>query len=291
MLRFRRRNDTFLGLLVAGEWLQRSASARAKAVQVDVRRAHSARVYDYWLGGKDNFASDRDAAEEAIGVNPGIVGDARANRAFLARAVTVLARDHGMAQFLDIGTGLPTNRNTHEIAQAVNPAAHVVYVDNDPIVLAHARAMLISGPDGRCDYVDADLRDPAMILKAAARTLDLNRPVALLLLLVLHLIPDEDGPHEVVSSLLRGLAEGSYLVVSHPASDVRADPVAEMTRRINQRLRGPNATLRGRDQTSRFFDGLELLEPGVVQPPQWRPDPGDPAPPDVPIWCGAGRKP
>jgi hypothetical protein len=130
-----------------------------------------------------------------------------------------------------------------------------------------------------------------MILKAAARTLDLNRPVALLLLLVLHLIPDEDGPHEVVSSLLRGLAEGSYLVVSHPASDVRADPVAEMTRRINQRLRGPNATLRDRDQTSRFLDGLELLEPGVVQPPQWRPDPGDPDPPDVPIWCGAGRKP
>jgi hypothetical protein len=248
-------------------------------------------VYDYWLGGKDNFASDRDAAEEAIGANPGIVGDARANRAFLARAVSVLARDHGVAQFLDIGTGLPSDRNTHEIAQSVDPAARVVYVDNDPIVLAHARAMLISGPAGQCDYVDADLRDPAIILKAAARTLDLNRPVALLLLLVLHLIPDEDGPREVVGSLLEGLAEGSYLVVSHPASDVRPDPVAEMTRRMNQRLRGPRATLRGRDQTSRFFDGLELLEPGVVQPPQWRPGPDEPAPPDVTIWCGAARKP
>jgi S-adenosyl methyltransferase len=248
-------------------------------------------VYDYWLGGKDNFASDRDAAEEAIGTNPGIIGDARANRAFLARAVSTLASEHGVRQFLDIGTGLPCNRNTHEIAQSIDPSARVVYVDNDPIVLAHARAMLISGPDGRCGYVDADLRDPAVILKAAARTLDLNRPVALLLLLVLHLIPDKDGPHEVVSSLLTGLAEGSYLVVSHPASDVRPDQVAEMTRRMNQRLRGPNATLRDRDQAARFFDGLELLEPGVVQPPQWRPDPGELAPPDVPIWCGAGRKP
>jgi hypothetical protein len=276
---------------VAGEWLQRSASGRDKAAQVDVRRAHSARVYDYWLGGKDNFAADRDAAEEAIGANPGIVEDARANRAFLARAVAVLAREHGVRQFLDVGTGLPSARNTHEIAQSIDPAARVVYVDNDPIVLAHARAMLVSGPDGHCGYVDADLRDPAILLRAAARTLDLDRPVALLLLLVLHLIPDEDGPHEVVSSLVKGLPEGSYLVVSHPASDVRPDSVAEMTRRINQRLRGPNATVRDREQTSRFFDGLELLEPGVVQPPQWRPDPGEPALPDVTIWCGAGRKP
>ena len=243
-------------------------------------------MYDYWLGGKDNFASDRDAAEEAIGANPGIVGDARANRAFLARAVSVLAREHGVAQFLDVGTGLPSDRNTHEVAQSIAPAARVVYVDNDPIVLAHAHAMLISGPDGQCDYVDADLRDPAIILKTAARTLDLNRPVALLLLLVLHLIPDEDGPHEVVSSLLQGLAEGSYLVVSHPASDVRPDSVAEMTRRMNQRLRGPKATLRDRDQTSRFFDGLKLLEPGVVQPQQWRPDPGE-AWPRRTCHCGA----
>jgi hypothetical protein len=248
-------------------------------------------VYDYWLGGKDNFASDRDAAEEAIGANPGIVEDARANRAFLARAVSVLARDHGVTQFLDIGTGLPADHSTHEIAQSIDPTARVVYVDNDPIVLAHARAILVSGPDGRCGYVDADLRDPAVILKAAARTLDLNRPVALLLLLVLHFIPDADGPQEVVSSLLEGLAEGSYLVVSHPASDVRRDSVAEMTRRMNQRLRGPRATLRDRNQTSRFFGGLELLEPGVVQPPQWRPAPGEPPRPDVPLWCGAGRKP
>ena len=158
-------------------------------------------------------------------------------------------------------------------------------------MLAHARAMMVSGPDGSCDYVDADLRDPAVILKAATRTLDLGQPVALMLLLVLHLIPDADGPHEVVRSLLAGLPAGSYLVVSHPAADIRPDSVAEMTRKMNQRLKGPKATVRGHDQVSRFFDGLELLEPGVVEPPQWRPGPDEPAPPDVTIWCGAGRKP
>jgi hypothetical protein len=276
---------------VAGQWLQRSASGRDKAAQIDVRRAHSARVYNYWLGGKDNFAADREAAEEAIAATPGIVEDVRANRAFLVRSVRFLARERGVRQFLDIGTGLPAAPNTHEAAQAIDPAARIVYVDNDPVVVAHARAMMVSGPDGIVDYVDADLRDPAVILKAAARTLDLNRPVALMLLLILHLIPDADGPHEVVRSLLAALPEGSYLVVSHPASDIRPDSVAEMTRKLNQRLKGPNATVRDHDETSRFFDGLELLEPGVVEPPQWRPDPGEPAPPDVTIWCGAGRKP
>jgi hypothetical protein len=279
---------------VAGQWLQRSASGRDKAsqaAQVDVRRAHSARVYDYWLGGKDNFAADRDAAEEAIAASPGIVEDVRANRAFLARAVRFLAGERGVRQFLDIGTGLPAAAGTHEVAQSADPSARVVYVDNDPIVLAHARAMMVSGPDGSCDYVDADVRDPAVILKAAGRTLDLGQPVALMLLLVLHLVPDADGPHEVVRSLLAGLPAGSYLVVSHPAADIRPDSVAEMTRKMNQRLKGPKATVRGHDQVSRFFDGLELLEPGVVQPPQWRPGPDEPAPPDVAIWCGAARKP
>jgi len=275
---------------VAGQWLQKSAPVRDKAAQIDVRRAHSARVYDYWLGGKDNFAADREAAEEAIAASPGIVADARANRAFLARSVRFLARERGVRQFLDIGTGLPSPPDTHDTAQSIDPAARVVYIDNDPIVIAHARAMMISGPDGSCDHVEADLRDPAVILKAAGRTLDLRHPVALLLLLILHLIPDADGPEEVVRSLLAGLPEGSYLVVSHPASDIRPDSVADMTRRMNQRLKGPKATVRDRDQVTRFFDGLELLEPGVVEPPQWRPDPDAPAPSDVAIWCGAGRK-
>jgi S-adenosyl methyltransferase len=290
MLRFRRRDETFMECWVAGQWLQRSASGREKAAQIDVRRAHSARVYNYWLGGKDNFAADREAAEEAIAASPGIVADAQANRAFLARSVRFLARERGVRQFLDIGTGLPSTPNTHEVAQGIDPAARVVYVDNDPIVVAHARAMMVSGPDGSVDYVDADLRDPALILKAAARTLDLNRPVALMVLLILHLIPDADGPHEVVRSLLAGLPEGSYLVLSHPASDIRPDSVAEMTRKMNQRLKGPKATVRDHDQTSRFFDGLELVAPGVVEPPQWRPDPDEPAPPDVTIWCGVGLK-
>ena len=190
---------------MAGQWLQRSASGRDKAAQIDVRRAHSARVYDYWLGGKDNFAADRDAAEQAIAASPGIVADVRANRAFLARSVRFLARECGVRQFLDIGTGLPSSPNTHEAAQSADPLARVVYVDNDPIVVAHARAMMVSGPEGSCDYVDADLRDPALILKAATRTLDLSRPVALMLLLVLHLIPDADGPYDVVRSLLAAL--------------------------------------------------------------------------------------
>ena len=290
MLRFRGAT-TQMECWVSGLWLQRSASTRGKAAQIDVRRAHSARVYDYWLGGKDNFAADRDAAEEAIAASPGIVETVRANRAFLARSVRFLAAECGVRQFLDIGAGLPSAPNTHEIAQSAGPSGRVVYVDNDPIVVAHARAMMVSGPDGSCDCVDADLRDPALILKAAARTLDLSRPVALLLLLILHLIPEADGPHDVVSALLAGLPEGSYLVVSHPAGDIRPDSVAEMTRRMNQRLDGPKATMRDRQQISRFFDGLELLEPGVVEPPQWRPVPGKPAPPDVTIWCGAGRKP
>jgi hypothetical protein len=277
---------------VAGQWPQQHVSGLDQAARVDTRLPHSARVYDYWLGGKDNFATDRDAAEEAIAANPGIVADVRANRAFLTRSVRYLAGECGVSQFLDIGTGLPAASNTHQVAQAADPAARVVYVDNDPVVLTHARALLTSGPAGRCDYVYADLRDQATILRAAAGTLDLSRPVAVLLLLVLHLIPDADDPHLVVSSLLAVLPAGSYLVLAHPASDVRTDAVAEMTRRMNQRLGGTMATMRDRAAISRFFSGLELIEPGVVQPQQWRPGPAEPGgPAEVTAWCGVARKP
>jgi len=249
-------------------------------------------MYDYWLGGKDNFAADRDAAEEAIAANPGIVADVRANRAFLTRSVRYLAGECGISQFLDIGTGLPAASNTHEVAQAADPAARVVYVDNDPVVLTHARALLTSGPAGRCDYVYADLRDQATILHAAGGTLDLSRPVAVLLLLVLHLIPDADDPHLVVRSLLAAMPPGSYLVLAHPASDVRTGAVAEMTRRMNHRLGGIKATMRDQAAISRFFSGLELAEPGVVQPQQWRPEPAEPGDPaEVTAWCGVARKP
>jgi hypothetical protein len=248
-------------------------------------------VYDYWLGGKDNFTADRDAAQEAIAANPGIVADAQANRAFLARSVQCVASGYGIRQFLDIGTGLPAASNTHEVAQSVASDARIVYVDNDPIVLSHARALLTSGPFGGCDYVDADLRDPAGILRAAARTLDLSQPVALMLLMILHLIPGADGPHEVVRTLMQALPSGSYLLLSHPASDIRTTAMAEMTRRMNQRITGTKATLRERAEITRFFTGLDLLEPGVVQPQRWRPGPDEPVPPEVTAWCGVAVKP
>jgi hypothetical protein len=237
--------------------------------EFDTGYAHSARIYNYWLGGKDNFAADREAAEQAIAANPGIVTDVRANRAFLTRVVHYLAAECGVRQFLDIGTGLPTASNTHEVAQAAAPAARVVYADNDPIVLAHARALLSSTAQGATDYLDADLRDPNGILRAAARTLD----------------------YGIVGALVRALPSGSYLVLAHPASDIRAEKMAEMTRRVNRRMSGPPATMRDRAAITRFFDGLDLLEPGVVQPQQWRPGPGALGPAQVTAWCGVARKP
>jgi trans-aconitate methyltransferase len=262
-----------------------------KGPELDTEHAHPARIYNYWLGGKDNFAADREAAEQAIAANPGIVTDVRANRAFLVRAVRHLAGECGVRQFLDIGTGLPTAGNTHEVAQDVAPRARVVYVDNDPIVLAHARALLTSAPEGKTDYLDADLRDTEAILQGAARTLDFGQPVALMLLIIMHLIPDSDDPYAIVARLMGALPSGSYLVLAHPASDIRPAQMAEMTRRVNARLSGPPATMRDRAAITRFFDGLELLAPGVVQPQQWRPDPGMLAPPQVTAWCGVARKP
>jgi hypothetical protein len=257
----------------------------------DTGHAHSARVYNYWLGGKDNYEADREAAEQAIAANPGIIADVRANRAFLTRAVRYLAAEGGVAQFLDIGTGLPTAGNTHEVAQEAAPSARVVYVDNDPVVLAHARALLTSTPQGETAYLDADLRDTSAILSAAARTLDFKLPIALMLLIILHLIPDADDPHGLVAGLLDALPSGSYLVLAHPASDIRAAEMAEMTKRVNQRMSGQGATMRDLGSISRFFDGLDLIPPGVVQPQQWRPEPGPAGPAQVTAWCGVARKP
>ena len=267
-----------------------SDQAAVPAPEFDTGYAHSARIYNYWLGGKDNFAADREAAEQAIAANPGIITDVRANRAFLTRVVRYLAAERGVRQFLDIGTGLPTASNTHEVAQAAVPAARVVYADNDPIVLAHARALLTSTPEGATAYLDADLRDPQAIRQAAARTLDFAQPIALMLLIILHMIPDEDDPYGIVGTLVQALPSGSYLVLAHPASDIRAAKMAEMTRRVNQRMSGPPATMRDRAAITRFFDGLDLLEPGVVQPQQWRPEPGALSPAQVTAWCGVARK-
>ena len=256
---------------------------------VDPLTPSSARIYDYWLGGKDHYAVDREAAEQAIAANPGIVADVQANRAFLARAVRYLAGECGIRQFLDIGTGLPTASNTHQVAQATAPSSRIVYVDNDPVVLAHARALLTSSPGGATAYLDHDLRQVDQILEGAAATLNLSQPVAVMLLIVLHLIPDADDPRGTVSRLMSRLAPGSYLVISHPASDIRPAAMAEMTRRVNARLASARGTMRNRAEIADFFDGLTLVEPGVVQPQHWRPA-GPVAEADVTAWCGVALR-
>ena len=231
----------------------------------DVRVAHPARVYDYWLGGKDNFEADRIAGEETIAAYPAIRASARANRAFLARSVRYLAAEAGIRQFLDIGTGLPTASNTHEVAQSVAPESRIVYVDNDPLVLSHARALLTSRPEGVTAYLDADLRDTDRILEQAADTLDFTEPVAIMLLAILHYIPDLGEAQRIVARLLRAVPSGSYLTISHAASDISPDQMAEMIRRMNEHLAEGNHVGRTREVVAQFFDGLEILKPGVVK--------------------------
>jgi hypothetical protein len=255
----------------------------------DTSVAHIARVYDYWLGGKDNYAADRQAGDEAIQAYPDMASSVRANRAFLARVVRYLAAEAGIRQFLDIGTGIPTANNTHEVAQSVAPECRVVYVDNDPIVLAHARALLTSHPAGVTAYIDADLRDTGTILTEAAQTLDFSRPVAVMLIAILHLIGDDDDPYAIVAKLAGAVTPGSYLALSHVASDIEPDRVAEAGRRLN-RLLYQKGTYRTHAQVERFFDGLDMVEPGVVPVPQWRPDSDLEAKRASVMWGGAGRK-
>ena len=256
---------------------------------LDTSVAHPARVYDYWLGGKDNYAADRIAAEAAIAVRPTIVRDIRENRDFMRRAMAYLAAE-GVRQFLDIGTGIPTEPNLHEVVQDIAPDARIVYVDNDPVVLAHVRALLVSTPEGETSYIQADLRDPGLILEEAARTLDFAQPTAVSLVSILQLIRDEEDPYEIVARLMGTVARGSYLVITHPASDILSDLNAEIARRYNESVVTP-ATLRTFDQVSRFFDGLELVDPGIVQCHRWYPRPGDPVDKyEVAGWGAVGRK-
>jgi len=256
---------------------------------LDTSVAHPARVYDYWLGGKDNFAADREAAERVLAATPGLRQRVQANRAFLARAVRYLAAEAGIRQFLDIGTGIPSANNTHVVAQAAAPDSRVVYVDNDPIVLVHARALLASAPEGATQYIEGDLRQSGHILEAAGRTIDFSQPVALLLMGVLHLIQDSEGPYEIVADLMAALPSGSYLALSHPALDI-APGQEEAQRRYNERVSTPQ-TLRTEPEVARFFDGLELAPPGIVYVHAWRPDPGEPVPPGgVSAYGGVARK-
>ena len=257
----------------------------------DARVAHPARVYDYWLGGKDNFEADRIAGEETIAAYPAIRASARANRAFLARSVRYLTAEAGVRQFLDLGTGLPTASNTHEVAQSIALESRIVYVDNDPLVLSHARALLTSSPEGVTAYLDADLRDTDRILEQAADTLDFTRPVGIMLLAILHYIPDLAEARRIVARLLSAVPSGSYLTISHAASDISPEQMAEMIKRMNQHLAEGNHVGRTRDVVAGFFDGLDLLEPGVVKVTGWRPESAVEAEGPTSLWGGVARKP
>jgi S-adenosyl methyltransferase len=259
---------------------------------IDTTVSHSARVWNYWLGGKDNYEVDRETGDKVAELYPDIVKLARAARGFLTRAVRYLAGEAGVRQFLDIGTGLPTASNTHEVAQAVAPDSRIVYVDNDPLVLAHARALLTSSPEGATDYIDADLLDPARILREAARTLDFSQPVAITLIAILHHISDYDEARAIVRRLMDGVPAGSYLVISHSTNVIKGAVSDEAVARWN-RFGKPPVTLRSPEQIAGFFEGMELLEPGVVSTPRWRPRVTgiENPPPEVDQFCGVGRKP
>jgi S-adenosyl methyltransferase len=264
-------------------------------VKIDTTVAHQARIYNYLLGGKDNFEVDREAADRAIEAFPGLAVWARNNRAFLGRAVRYLVAEAGIQQFLDIGTGLPTANNTHEVAQRIDPTVRVCYVDNDPIVLTHARALLTSHPAGVTDYVHANFQNPDRILGEAARTLDFSQPIAVMLLAILHVIPDSGNPaqdpHQIVSRIMDAMPPGSFLVISHPASDINPEQAAEIAKRFNQRLGSVQSAGRPREEVARFFTGLDLVPPGVVPTPQWRPDPNARPPDPEPAYAAVGRKP
>ncbi|MER8182467.1 SAM-dependent methyltransferase [Kitasatospora sp. NPDC094015] len=263
-------------------------------VPVDLRPdvPHPARMYDYYLGGKDNFPADRAAAEQVVSLGPLVRISARANRSFLGRSVRHLARQ-GITQFLDIGTGIPTAGNTHEVAQQILPDARVAYVDNDPIVLVHGRALLTGSATGTVNVVQGDLRDPKSVLAdpAVRAVIDFDRPVALLLYAVLHFIDEADDPYGIVRTLLDALPSGSHLALSHGTADFLTTEEADRGPAV---YRGATAqlTMRSKDQVARFFDGLELAEPGLVTAPLWRPD-EEPQDTDhqVAIWAGVGRKP
>ena len=256
---------------------------------IDTSVAHIARVYDYWLGGKDNFAVDREVGDKVLAIHPETVLSVQANRKFLARSVRYLAATESIRQFLDVGTGLPSANNTHEVAQAAIPEARVVYVDNDPIVLAHARALLTSTPEGATGYLDADIKDTDAILSGAARLLDFSQPVGVMLVAVLHMLSDAERPQAIVDRLMSVVPAGSFLVISHLASDIEQETMAEMGRRLNESMT-QQFTMRTRAQVTAFFDGLTLLDPGVVRTHEWRPDSAADAKTPGVLWAGVARK-
>ncbi|GAB3980492.1 SAM-dependent methyltransferase [Actinoallomurus acanthiterrae] len=257
------------------------------AAKIDTSRPHSARIWNYWLGGKDNYPVDRQVGDEIELLHPGIITYALADRAFLGRAVRYLAEEAGTRQFLDIGTGLPTVDNTHEVAQRVAPEARIVYADNDPLVLVHAQALLTSSPEGSTDYIDADLHDPDAIVTAAAKTLDFDRPIAIMLLGIVNFIADLDEAYAIVRRLMDSVPAGSHLAISHTTYGPAMDAAVEYWNRFGT----PKLTQRTPEQIAGFFDGMDLLEPGVVSCSRWRPE-AEPwgEPEEVNLFCGLARK-
>jgi O-methyltransferase involved in polyketide biosynthesis len=269
-----------------------AAALNEKLRGFDASVPNPARMWNYWVGGKDNFAADREAADRVQEAMPSLPTIARSVRWFLIDVVRRLAVDYGIRQFLDIGTGLPTADNTHDVAQRAAHESRIVYADYDPVVLSHARALLTSTPEGKTDYIQADLRDTDTILTAAARTLDFGKPIAVLLLAILHFIPDADDPYGIVAKLMDAVPPGSFLVVCHAPSDIHPEQVAEMTRRYNA-SGAAQMRARSREEVTRFFAGLELIDPGVVPLAEWlRPGQADVSGSSaIAGYAGVGRKP
>ena len=267
-----------------------SAAGKAGLLPFDPTVAHQARMYDYLLGGKDNYAADRAAMETALKVNPEMAFTARANRAFLGRAVRYLAAEAGIRQFLDIGTGIPTAGNTHEIAQAIAPTSRVVYVDYDPVVLAHARALLNSHQAGATEYIDADLRDTGAVLDGARKVLDFTQPVAVSLISVLHAVPDADDPHAIVARFMDAVPSGSYLALSHLGSDLLGQEAEDGLKDVGDRMMHQKLAARSGEQVARFFAGTDLVAPGLVRVEEWRPGAGPASAEQSSLWCAIGRR-
>ena len=263
---------------------------KAGSLPFDTSKAHQARMYDYALGGKDNYEADRAAVEAALKIYPEGIFTARANRAFLGRVVRYLAAEAGIRQFLDLGTGIPTAGNTHEVAQAIAPQSRVVYVDYDPIVLAHARALLTSSEAGATEYIDADVRNTDTILAQAAEVLDFSKPVAVTMLTILHAMPDSDDPHAIVAKLMDAVPPGSYLAISHSGSDLFDQQTKDGVTNVMARMAQQQFTLRNRDQVARFFTGTDLVEPGVVPVEEWRQEPSTGDTRRSSLWGAVGRK-
>ncbi|AZP18308.1 SAM-dependent methyltransferase [Streptomyces aquilus] len=262
--------------------------ARVTRLRTDV--SHSARIWNYWLGGKDHYPVDEEVGDQILSFVPALPRSAVADRAFLSRAVRYLAEEAGIRQFLDIGTGLPTADNTHEVAQRVDPACRIVYVDNDPLVLTHAHALLTSTPEGATDYIEADVHDPEAILRGAAETLDLTRPVAVTMLGIVNFVMDTDEAVAIVRKLLAALPSGSHLVISHPTTEVDGEAMKTAVEYWNSQGSAP-MTLRSRADLARLFEDVELLEPGIVSCSRWRPEAPEGEIAEVTHFAGVGRKP